>query len=83
MHIVDKELFINAAQSLEGSYDDYGLCLYTIAKQSGVVNDVYEYMTTQAKNSDDLDEAFYEFLGRPNPQITIIDKLPEKECINA
>lgn len=73
--IINKEAFIKAAQNLQGSYQDYGLCLYSLAKQHGILNDTYQFMTTKAKNSDELDEEFYKLLGEPNPQVVIVDDL--------
>ena len=71
---VNKEAFIKAAQNLEGSYEDYGLCLYSLAKHNGILNETYQFMTTKAKNSDELDEEFYKLLGEPNPQVVIVDE---------
>ena len=72
---VDKEKFINAAQNLAGAYEDYGLGYYTIAEHAGILEEVNEYLMTQAKDSYDFDDEFYKLFikANPNPQVIILD----------
>ena len=76
---ISKDEFIKAVDSLEGAYEDQGLGLYTIAKGEGILNETYKYITTQAKDSDDLDDEFYNLLGRPHPKLVIVDTEEERD----
>ena len=65
--MIDKEQFIDKVLSLEGSYFDYGRCLYLMAKQNGILDEVADFAFHKAKSSYDLDEKVYELMGHPDP----------------
>ena len=68
---ISKEKFIKTADSLDGSHEDYGLGYYIIAKKFNFLEDVYNYMTTKAKDAYDLDDEFYRLFIKYNPNPTI------------
>ena len=72
--------FIAKADSLEGAYTDYGRCLYQMALQNNLLDDVYNYMANKAKDVNELDWYVYDLMGRPKPQLVIIDDDTGKDC---
>lgn len=74
--MVDREEFINIAQNLDGSYTDYGRCVYSIAYNHNLLNEVFNYMTNKAKNTDDLDLFLFNHVYNPMP-FCIVDDITE------
>ena len=68
---IDKESFISTAMNLDGSYYDYGRCLYSMSLQNNILEQVNDYMINYAKDVNDLDWFVYDLLGRPEPYIVV------------
>ena len=69
--IIKKNKFISLAMALEGSYFDYGRCLYAMATQNNILDEVYDYMINHAKDVNDLDWHVYKLLGEPEPYVVV------------
>ena len=75
-----KDEFIARADSLKGAYIDYGRCLYQMALQNDLLDDVYNYMIDKAKDVNELDWYVYDLMGKPKPQLVIIDDETGEDC---
>ena len=78
--MVNKKDFIDKVQSLEGSYFDYGRCLFLMVKQNGILDEVADFAFNYAKSSYDLDEKVYELMGCPDPIPIVSSKRSQKAC---
>ena len=65
--MVNKQKFIGLAQSLDGSYYDYGRCLYIITHANGLDEEIFNYMVNVANDVSEVDRKVYELLGEPEP----------------
>ena len=65
--MANKQKFICVAQSLDGSYYDYGRCLYIITHANGIDDEVFDYMVNIACDVNEVDRKVYELLGKPDP----------------
>ena len=62
-----RESFIRAAEGLENCYAGYGRALYALAKNHDCVGEVYEYLSSAAHGTGDVNEYVYELMGSPQP----------------
>ena len=76
---ISKDEFVKIAQSLKGTYDDYGFCLYHLCKLEHILDKVYIYMTTKNVTSNEVDEYVYNLQGRPHPKLVIVDSEEERD----
>ena len=74
--MIDRTKFINTADALTGSYEDYGRCVYSISYQNNILDEVYDFMTNNAKDVNDLDWHVYKLLGEPEPYV-VVDNIEE------
>ena len=58
---------MNAAEALENCYAGYGRALYALAKNHDCVDEVYEYLSSAARGTGDVNEYVYELMGSPRP----------------
>ena len=72
--MVNKEKFITKAYELDGSYVNYGDCLYSCCKDEGILEETYDYMVNQAKDVNDVDEKVYVLMGSPKPDLIIVNE---------
>ena len=72
---ISKDEFINIAENIENAHRDYAICIYVLSNKYNFYDEMCEYLTTQAKNFDDLDDKFYSlFMGyNPNPTIYTVE----------
>ena len=79
--MIDKNDFVQKAQSLPNSYKDYGCCVYSIAYKNNIIAEVYDYIQNKAKSVDDLDMYMYKLLGNPQPY-TVINKAKQTAAVS-
>ena len=71
--MVSKQKFIDLAQNLDGSYYDYGRCLYIIAHANGLDEEIFDYMVNVANDVNEVDKKVYELLSKPDPLSIVPD----------
>ena len=76
--MISKQKFIGLAQSLDGSYYDYGRCLYIIAHANGLDEEIFNYMVETATSVNEVDEKVYRLLGEPGA----VPVVPNKSKLN-
>lgn len=58
---------MSAAEGLENCYAGYARALYALAKNHGCVDEVYEYLSSRARKTGDVNEYVYGLMGSPQP----------------
>ena len=81
--MVNKQKFIGLAQSLDGSYYDYGRCLYIITHANGLDEEIFNYMVNVANDVSEVDRKVYELLGEPEPLKIVPDVKANKQHLVA
>ena len=69
-----KEEFIEVANSLQDSYADFARCLYSEAFDEGLIEPVFNFMTTSSDcTTDEVLIYLDSLLGSPSTRLEIVD----------
>ena len=74
MNTITKDKFILTAKNLDNFYIGSDIALYSYAKDCDCINKVFNFMTEKKRTVGQVTEFIYDCAGRPNPQLTVVDK---------